>query len=102
GFGDAEAVHAGHVQVEQDEREGTAHSSSALQRRNGLVPAIDRARLHSPTADLTMENLTIHRVVVDDENVEIDERREIGDRRIGLCQVEARREMECAADARLA
>ena len=63
-----EPVHAGHVEIEDDQFDGAA--GLALQHLERLRAAIDRHRVAAEAADHFLENSTLSRIVFDDENAD--------------------------------
>ena len=64
-----EAVHLGHVRIEQHEPNGWCLAGRGRRSRSTRgAPAIDQRRLHPPARDPVQQHPAIHRVVVDDEH----------------------------------
>src|SRR5690606_36611715 len=65
--GRLEPIHPGHLRIEHDEREWPTGSSRTPQHFDGLTTATSRRRTHAPVGKASLEDLSIHGVVIDDE-----------------------------------
>ena len=97
-----EAVGVGHLQIGDDQGEGPLASGGKRERGHGGLSAVGRFRFKRPAGQHFRENDAIGAVVVDDENGEVLQERNIGIRSFGLVSrqgLDADSEMERAAVA---